>query len=143
MKLGALVEQYVEHKRSLGMVFRSPAVRLKAFLAEIGDVKMNDITRNQVLKFLDGKLGPTTSFWFAKYQTLRTFFRYAIDRGYLQACPLPRTLPKKPPKFKPYIYTVAEVKRLLDAADSRHQSVWLLDPHTARTMILLLYGRLQ
>jgi len=49
-------------------------------------------------------------------------------------------LPRKPPKFDPYIYTVAEVKRLLDAADSRHQSDWLLDPQTARTLILLLYG---
>lgn len=140
MKLAALVEQYIDFKQSLGMVFKSPAVRLKAFLAEVGDVPLDKVTPKQVLTHLDGKVGPTTYLWFSKYQTLRPFFRYAIDREYLQACPLPKILPKKPPSFKPYIYTVAEVKRLLDAADSRHQSDWLLDPHTARTMILLLYG---
>lgn len=140
MKLAALIEQYIEYKRSLGMVFESQAVRLKAFLAELGDVELDNITPKQVLTHLDGKVGPTTFLWFSKHQTLRPFFRYAIDRGYLQACPLPRTLPKKPPKFEPYIYTIDEVKRLLDAADSRHRSDWLLSPHTARTMILLLYG---
>jgi integrase len=140
MKLAALIEQYVEYKRSLGMVFKSQAVRLKAFLAEIGDVELDHIAPKQVLMHLDGKVGPTTYHWFSKYQSLRPFFRYAIDRGHLQTCPLPKTLPKKPPQFRPYIYTVAEVKRLLDAADCRHQSDWLLDPHTARTMILLLYG---
>jgi integrase len=140
MKLAALIEQYIDYKRSLGMVFKSPAVCLKAFLAEISDVPLDTITPKQVLTHLDGKVGPTTYSWFSKYQTLRPFFRFAIDRGHLQACPLPKVLPKKPPGFRPYIYTVAEVKRLLDAADSRHQVDWLLDPHTSRTMILLLYG---
>jgi len=138
--LGELIDEYVDYKRSLGMYFRSPAVRLKAFLAAVGDVKLDAITPQQVRSHLDGTPGPITSFWFAKYQALRPFFAYAIDRNYLQSCPLPKVLPSKPPKFDPYIYTVAEVKRLLDAADSRHQSDWLLDPQTARTLILLLYG---
>lgn len=140
MTLGELINEYVTYKRSLGMSYRTPAVRLNAFLAEIGDVEPDAITPEQVLQHLNGKMGPTTSLWFSKYQTLRPFFRYAIDRNHLKSCPLPKTLPRMPPKFRPYIYTVAEVKRLLDAADSRHQSDWLLDPHTARMLILLLYG---
>ncbi len=140
MKLGALIDEYVDYKRSLGMSFRSPAVRLKAFLADVGDVELDTITPGQVRSYLDGTPGPITGFWFAKYQALRPFFTYAIDRNHLKSCPLPKVLPKKPPKFNPYIYTVAEVKRLLDAADSRHHSDWLLDPQTARTLILLLYG---
>ena len=140
MKLAELVRQYIEYKRSLGMVYASQAVRLRAFVAEIGDVELNHISPEQVLKHLNGNSGPATAFWFSKHQTLRPFFQYAIDRDYLRACPLPKTLPKKPPKLTPYIYAVDEVKRLVDAADSRHQSDWLLDPHTVRTMILLLYG---
>lgn len=140
MTLSELINKYVTYKQSLGMYFRTPATRLKAFLSEIGDIELDAITPEQVLRHLDGKMGPTTSLWLSKYQTLRPFFRYAIDRKHLQSCPLPTTLPRKPPKFKPYIYTVAEVKRLIDAADSRHQPDWLLDPHTARTLILLLYG---
>ncbi len=140
MKLAGLTEQYVDYKRSLGMVYKSQAVRLNAFLVDVGDVELDSITPKQVLAHLDGEIGPTTYFWFAKYETLRPFFQYAIDRGHLHACPLPKTLPKKPPKFKPYIYAVEEVKRLIDAADTRHQSDWLLDPHTARMLVLLLYG---
>ena len=140
MKLAAAIKQYVEYKRSLGMLFKSASVRLNAFLAEVGDVELDNISPSQVLSYLDGTVGPTTYHWFSKLDALRPFFRYATDRGYLKACPLPKILPKKPPQFRPYIYTVAEVKRLLDAADSRYQSDWLLDPHTARTMILLLYG---
>ncbi len=140
MTLADLINEYVEYKRSLGMLFRSPAVRLRAFLGEVGDVNLNLITPQQVRRHLDGKPGPVTSFWFAKYQALRPFFAYAIDRKHLTTCPLPKVLPRKPKKFDPYIYTVAEVKRLLDAADSRHQSDWLLDPQTARTLVLLLYG---
>jgi integrase len=122
------------------MVYKTPAVRLNAFLAAIGDVALDDISPEQVLKHLDGKVGPTTYAWFSRHQALNAFFRYAIDRNYLKSSPMPKTLPQKPPKFKPYIYTVDEVKRLLSAADSRHRSDWLLDPHTARTMVLLLYG---
>jgi site-specific recombinase XerD len=32
------------------------------------------------------------------------------------------------------------MQRLIDAADSRHRFVWILDPHTVRTLLLLLYG---
>lgn len=140
MKLGQLIDEYIAYKRSLGMVFKSPAVRLKALLAQVGDVPPDAITPQQVRRYLDGNTGPVSSMWFSKYQTLRPFFRYAIDRKHLQRCPLPKARPRIPPKFKSYIYTVAEVKRLLDAADSRHRSDWLLDPHTARTLVLLLYG---
>lgn len=140
MTLGELINEYVTYKQSLGMSFQTPTVRLKAFLAETGDIEPDAITPEQVLQHLDGTTGPTTGQWFSKYQTLRAFFRYAIDRKHLHSCPLPKTLPRKPPKFKPYIYTVAEVKRLLDAADARHRPDWLLVPQTARMLILLLYG---
>ncbi len=30
--------------------------------------------------------------------------------------------------------------RLIDAAQTRHRDVWLLEPHTLRTLLLLLYG---
>lgn len=67
MTLADLINEYVEYKRSLGMLFRSPAVRLRAFLGEVGDVNLDLITPQQVRRHLDGKRGPVTSFWFAKY----------------------------------------------------------------------------
>src|SRR5205085_1282321 len=54
--------------------------------------------------------------------------------------PLPITVPKLPPSFVPYIYSVDEVRRLLDATASYRKSHRLLEPHTFRALLLTLYG---
>jgi hypothetical protein len=40
MNLSQAVEQYILHKRSLGMGFRGETVRLRAFVQAIGDCDM-------------------------------------------------------------------------------------------------------
>ncbi len=69
MILSQAVEQYILHKRSLGMGFRGEAVRLCAFVNAIGDCEMHLIEPAPVLRFLEGN-GPLTTFWFSKYHTL-------------------------------------------------------------------------
>jgi integrase/recombinase XerD len=71
---------------------------------------------------------------------LNAFYRYALARDYCEVCPLPLSMPQKPEPFQPYIYTNQDIERLIDAADVRHRYVWLLEPHTVRTLLLLLYG---
>jgi integrase/recombinase XerD len=139
MILSQAVEQYILHKRSLGMGFRGEAVRLRAFVKAIGDCAMHLIEPAPVLRFLEGN-GPLTTFWFSKYHTLKAFYRYALARDYCASCPLPLSVPQKPEAFQPYIYTNHDIERLIDAADSRHRYRWLLEPHTVRTLLLLLYG---
>jgi integrase len=139
MILSQAVEQYILHKRSLGMGFRGEAVRLRAFVKAIGDCDMHLIEPAPVLRFLEGN-GPLTTFWFSKYHTLKAFYRYAQARDYCASCPLPLSVPQKPEAFQPYIYTNQDIERLIDAADSRHRYRWLLEPHTMRTLLLLLYG---
>jgi site-specific recombinase XerD len=140
MKLADAIQEYIEHKRSLGMDFKSRAVRLKAFLNQTGNPELEDITPEQVRAYLDGLPGPVTRYWFDKHASLNGFFQYVVDHGYLKRSPLPTALPRPPAKFSAYIYSVADMCRLLDAADSRHRFVWLLEPHTVRTLLLLLYG---
>jgi site-specific recombinase XerD len=139
MILSQAVEQYILHKRSLGIGFRSEVVRLRAFIQAIGDCEMNLVEPTQVLCFLEGN-GPLTTFWFSKYHTLKAFYRYALARDYCTSSPLPLSVPQKPEAFQPYIYTDQDIERLIDAADSRHRYRWLLEPHTVRTLLLLLYG---
>lgn len=139
MRLSHAIEAYITHKRSLGMGFRGEAVRLRAFVQAVGDGNMRQVRLPAVRLYLDGK-GPVTSFWFAKYHTLSAFYRYAVARHYVQKNPLPRSRPQKPERFQPYIYTNEDMRRLIDAADSRHRYVWLLAPHTVRALLLLLYG---
>ena len=43
MNLSKAVEGYIAHKRSLGMGFRSEAVRLRAFVKAMGDRDMRSV----------------------------------------------------------------------------------------------------
>src|SRR5207247_1119449 len=84
--------------------------------------------------------GPVTNTWFKKYKTLQGFFYFAISRGHLNEAPLPATLPQRPPPFVPYIYTRDELRRLLDATPLSRGGATLVEPHTLRAILLLLYG---
>jgi integrase/recombinase XerD len=85
-------------------------------------------------------VGPVTAYWFSKYHSLNPFYRYAIAHQHVSKNPLPLTKPHEPAPFEPYIYTNQDMQRLIDAVDSRHRFVWILDPYTVRTLLLLLYG---
>ena len=139
MRLFSVVESYIAHKRSLGMLFNSEAVRLRAYVKAMGDVDIRRVRPAAVRQFLYG-VGPVTAYWFSKYHSLNSFYRYAIAHHHVSESPLPLTKPQEPARFEPYIYTNQDMQRLIDAADSRHRFVWILDPHTVRTLLLLLYG---
>ena len=139
MRLSSVVESYIAHKRSLGMLFNSDAVRLRAYVKAMGDIDIRRIRPDAVRQFLYG-VGPVTAYWFSKYHSLNPFYRYAIAHHHVSKNPLPLTKPCEPARFEPYIYTNQDMQRLIDAVDSRHRFVWILDPHTVRTLLLLLYG---
>ncbi len=141
MKLGSTIQEYIDYKGSLGMDFRTDATRLRAFLRQTGDVEIDSISAENVQAYLKGRGGPVTSFWFNKYHALDRFFRYAVGRRYLgHRPPLPTTQPKRPPTHVPYLYSAEEVRCLLGVPDTRYQPTSPLEPHTMRTLILLLYG---
>jgi len=139
MKLSSLIESYIEHKRSLGMVFGSQAVILRSFASAMGEVDAGDVALEPVQRFLDGK-GARTQFWLVKYGTIDGFYRFALNRNHTKKIPLPPQKPQILDDFVPYIYSVEDMKRLLDAVQVRHHKTWLLEPHTIRTLLLLLYG---
>ena len=102
---------------------------------------IDSVKPRQVAAFLAGR-GPITRYWHAKYGALRGFFSYAVTRGYLSVSPLPATVPKQPARFVPHIYSSDELRRLLDGTASyqKHKSRILMEPHTFRAILLLLYG---
>lgn len=140
MKLHAAVTQYVSYRKALGEGFRTNENYLKAFFRAAGQEKnLSDIHASQVSAFLTGK-GPVTATWHIKYRALRGFYRYAMSRGYTKTSPLPKAIPKQPQPLVPYIYTVKELRALLDACFTFQKSPTVLDPYTLRTLLLLLYG---
>jgi site-specific recombinase XerD len=140
MKLTQLMAQYVTFRKSLGQGFESNEWRLHAFSRFVGEsADIRSVKPRQVAAFLAGR-GPITRNWHAKYGALRGFFSYAVTRGYLSASPLPATVPKQPARFVPHIYTTDQLRRLLTGTASYQKQRIMMEPHTFRAILLLLYG---
>ena len=142
MKLAQLIAQYVTFRKSLGQDFESHERRLRTFSRFVGEsVDIRSVRPRKVAAFLAGS-GPITRYWHVKYGALRGFFSYAVTRGYLSVSPLPATVPKQPARFVPHIYSMDELRRLLDGTASyqKHKTRILMEPHTFRAILLLLYG---
>jgi integrase/recombinase XerD len=139
MKLVNAITDYVAVKQSLGMRFRTASRLLRHFAREMGDVEVEDVRPEAVLRFLIGAVGPTTS-WTYRSSVLRGFYRFAISRGHADRSPLPVCAPKLPPPLSPYVYSTAELRRLINATSVLETPTSKLQAPTYRVLILLLYG---
>ena len=140
MKLRQLIAQYVAFRRSLGAKFEANQTLLHTFSRVVGEGRnIRNVKPQQIAEFLDG-CGVVTRHWHRKYIVLNGFFRYAVSRGYLAASPLPATMPKRPERFKPYIYSSEELRCLLDRTLSAQTRRFQMEAYTFRTLLLLLYG---
>lgn len=121
-------------------MYIEPANVLKAFLRKTGDLELDALTSVHCEAFLPVKGGEVTNFWFKKYEALDRFFRFATSRGYMKHRILPTSMPDRPPRFIPYIYSTDDIRRLLGVPDSHYPRTCPLSPDTMRTFILVLYG---
>jgi integrase/recombinase XerD len=137
VKLGDVIADYVALQKSMGRNFRRQHL-LRAFNRTVGsEIEIQDVARESVLAFLGH---PTTCYWHEKHSSLMRFYQYAISRGHVSSAPLPKTIPKMSSQFVPYIYTHDDVRHLLEATNSYRKIHILLEPHTFRAILLLLYG---
>jgi integrase len=134
VKITDAVHEFILYKQSLGMTYKNRALELTAFVPFSGPIEIHSISPETVRRFLDAG-PPVTAEWFNKF-----FFRFALSRGYATRNPLPLSQPKNPRQFRPYIYSVEEVQKMIRVVDNRHRGNWHLEPYTIRTLILLLYG---
>jgi integrase/recombinase XerD len=139
MTLSRCIDEYVRHRRSLGVCFHGEQVRLSAFVKSVGDRALADVTPDSVRRYLDGT-GPVTQAWFCRFHTVAGFYRFALRRQYVDRSPMPPRLPKPPAEFIPYIYSETDMRALLTAVDARYEGDWLVRPQTVRTLLLLLYA---
>lgn len=139
MNLKALINQYVAFRQSMGEDFQSAESLLKTFCRRMGgDIDLEDVSTEQLQAFIVGT-GTLSGYCRRKYDLLRGLYRYALSRGLVDHAPLPSTAPQTPP-FVPYIYTQDELRRLFSSAICCRQNARKLEPHTLRTILVLLYG---
>jgi integrase/recombinase XerD len=137
MRLSQAATTYVDYKQAMGMRFITEACTLKSFCTTLGDVDMDQIKSDQVADWLAGS-GVITLFYHRKLSALRGLYRFALARDYTTTSPLPMTAPQNVQVFVPYIYSLDEIRRLLDATAGRERCN--LSSPTCRTLLLLLYG---
>lgn len=140
MKLDLAIDDFIQYKRALGNLYIGSANILKAFLRKTGNLELDALTSAHCEAFLPVKSRTVTNSWFQKYAALDRFFRYATERGYIQRRVLPTSLPDRPPRFVPYIYSTDDIRRLLAVPDSHYPRTCPLAPDTMRTLLLVLYG---
>lgn len=137
MNLQSLIDQFIVYRQSLGEQWPSYC-HLRGFGRFIGpNVEVANVSPEQVNRFMAGS-GPITLNWHIKLSVLRSFYQYAVSRGYVGQAPLPAIVPKRPPAFVPYVYSHDELARLLRAAKSFERPS--LGPGTLHLILLLLYA---
>jgi len=138
VKLRQAIERCIRLKQSLGFRFATDSQILKAFSQAMGPVQVGRVKPGRVRLYLDGN-GPVTRNWERKWVALRGFYGFALGRGLVRRSPLPVWAPKVARAFTPYVYSLEELRRLLEAIPSEGAGKGLTAP-TFRTLLLLLYG---
>ncbi|MDE2469963.1 MAG: tyrosine-type recombinase/integrase [Bradyrhizobium sp.] len=121
------------------MRFATVAQILDSFSRTMGDIDIRSIRPASVDDFLRGS-GGSTSTWHRKYGTLKSFFRFAIGRGYATSSPLPVVVPQRPPEFRPYIYSTDELRRIIAIVSGMRDREKGVPRSSVKALILLLYG---
>ncbi len=139
MTTSDVIEAYLAARRAQGVQIHTGARALRQFARDTGDIALHEVTPPAVAAFLRGH-GALSAAWTTKASLLAGLFRFAMARGYVAASPLPEGMPKLPPPQTPYVYSPAELQRLLDATAAVSSPFSRLQAMTYRTLLLMLYG---
>jgi integrase/recombinase XerD len=140
MNTASAIARYVAHHRCLGKRFINESAILTAFRKSVDNLPLSDIRSDMLSRFLN-RVGMSDDAVRKKHRTLSRFFRFAVTRKLLRTSPMPRCIRKGgSSSYAPYIYTEAELKRLLEAVPAATGPRSDIDADTLRTFLLLLYG---
>src|ERR1022692_4629821 len=138
MRLHKVVDGYLTYKKSLGMRFKNEGFALRAFCRAMGDIELGHADPAAVLAFIGDSRMPGR--WRCYYRIFKSFYRYALERGFVRTSPLSGCPPRFPAQTPPYIYSTDELQRLFAAASALPTVYSPLQPLTYRTLLMLLYG---
>lgn len=140
MRLPTLISDYLAYRHALGFRMTGEAFILRAFSKSVGGISISALTVEQVRTyFYHGAVSQQTVV--KRYRALRGFYRYLSTRHDIHLPTLPQAPKLGATTFVPYIYSHAELARLLQAASVACENpLALLDEDTLRTVLLLLYG---
>jgi integrase/recombinase XerD len=141
MSLADIIANYIEQQRCLGKRFSAEATILAAFRSAVSDAPLRDIRPDTISRFV-GRDGTSDGTKRKKYRVVSGLFRFAVTRHLLKASLMPQpSRIRCYSSYTPYIYSEAELKRLLAAVPTATAGPGcVIDADTLRTLLLLLYG---
>jgi integrase/recombinase XerD len=140
MKLSQAIDLYIQRRRATGAYLGVPEYILRAFLRLCGNIELRRIRRPVVEEFLRGPRPIRAGTVQGRHSALKMFFAYWVLRGRMRRAPLPPKPPKRTHDFVAYIYSHAELRRLLDATERCQQRLGCkISAATLRALLLLLY----
>lgn len=143
MRVNDAITQYIDYRNNLGEKVRTIRYLLLGFGKYVGlDNELDAITGDKCSEYLDFKgmqNEKATSYWFCIYSAIEGLYQWAIVRGYVDNCVLPKYKPNEPEVFKPYIYSNNELKRLFSAAISYRKRFNTLYPEVIQVMLKTTY----
>ena len=142
MKLTKAIDIYVHAKREQGLHYGYTAAILDRFVRHVGNRHLRRITEADTSSFIGHRNTSSVHTWISKYKLIRAFLDYWRLRGQIETLPLPPRRRAIPRMFLPYIYTRADLGRILRATvhSRTYRSSTLIDSLTLRAFLLLLYG---
>jgi integrase/recombinase XerD len=140
MMLSESIARYVSFKRGAGLEFRRPESVFLRFNIHVGDIAIDKVTTKDISDYLNSNIA-YLQVWQIKYCLLRRFFEYWAVHGVIPPVLMPYRRTPVRSNFFPYVYTHAEVRRLLDEI-SRNQDGkrFVVEAKTFRMASLLLYA---
>jgi integrase/recombinase XerD len=140
VKIAQCVEAFVARKRVCGYEYDSSARILRRFAASVGKIDIALVSEEQINLFLTrGQLA--NHIWRSYRSLIRRFLAYWFARRQIKRIPEPEQKPNTGTRFFPYVYSKAEIARLLAAAPvcqvSRRCTI---GSSTLSAIILFLYG---
>jgi site-specific recombinase XerD len=140
VKVALCVEAFVARKRVCGYEYDSSARILRRFAAFVGKIDIARVSEEHINLFLTrGQLAH--HIWRSYRSLIRRFLAYWFARRQISRVPEPEQKPNIGTRFFPYVYSKAEIARLLAAAPvCQVRRRCTIGSSTLSAIILFLYG---
>ena len=140
MRLLTAVARFVSFKKDQGFRYECTSMFLHSFARAMGNCFVNELTPSRIAAFLNSSEIATHT-RYCRYHMLSVFFRFLRQTNKLKRWPMP-TRPAHPRMaYVPFIYSRAEIRRIIDQNYSKCFSRrTLIAPETFRVIVVFLYG---
>ena len=113
---------------------------LHSFARAMGNCFVNELTPSRIAAFLNSRKTAAHTRYY-RYHMLCVFFRFLRQTDKLKRWPMPMRPPRPRTAYVPFIYSRAEIRRIINQEYPEGFSRrTLIAPETFRAMVVFLYG---